>query len=470
MDETKNFELIAQEPQASPDYVAEIIVALRGGFAPGQLREKLMSYHENDIAESLEQITVAERARLYSLLDSEVLAGILEYSGNLKIYLMELTLRKRIDVLSRLDPATAADCLNEMHKTERATMLELLDDERRREITLLSSFEDDEIGSWMTTNFIAVHNGITIREAMKQLVEQAAENDNISTIYVLDPNDRFFGAIDLKDLIIARDTKTLSDITTPSYPYFYADELIEDCMERIKGYSEDSIPVLDRNHRLLGVLISQDMTLMVDEELGEDYAKLAGLTTEEDLNEPLHKSILKRLPWLGILLGLGLVVSSVVGIFESVVASLTLIVSFQSLVLGMAGNAGTQSLGVTIRILTDEKINGRQKVKLISKEARIGLLNGLILGLLSFGLIGLYLMVFKAQSAYEAFSISMCTGIALSVSILLSSVTGTVIPLIFKKLKIDPAVASGPLITTINDLVAVVSYYGLAWLLLIGVA
>lgn len=470
MDETKNFELIAPEPQASPDYVAEIIVALRGGFAPGQLREKLMSYHENDIAESLEQITVAERARLYSLLDSEVLAGILEYSGNLKIYLMELTLRKRIDVLSRLDPATAADCLNEMHKTERATMLELLDDERRREITLLSSFEDDEIGSWMTTNFIAVHNGITIREAMKQLVEQAAENDNISTIYVLDPNDRFFGAIDLKDLIIARDTKTLSDITTPSYPYFYADELIEDCMERIKGYSEDSIPVLDRNHRLLGVLISQDMTLMVDEELGEDYAKLAGLTTEEDLNEPLHKSILKRLPWLGILLGLGLVVSSVVGIFESVVASLTLIVSFQSLVLGMAGNAGTQSLGVTIRILTDEKINGRQKVKLISKEARIGLLNGLILGLLSFGLIGLYLMVFKAQSAYEAFSISMCTGIALSVSILLSSVTGTVIPLIFKKLKIDPAVASGPLITTINDLVAVVSYYGLAWLLLIGVA
>jgi len=454
--------------QESPDFVAEIVSALRGGFAPGQLREKLLSYHASDLAASLGQITAAERARLYSLLDVEALADILEYSGELRSYLMELGLRKRVDVLSRLDPSIAADCLRELQKDERATLMDLLDDDARREIALLSSFEDDEIGCWMTTNFVSVHAGITIRDAMKQLVEQAAENDNISTIYVLDQNDRFFGAIDLKDLIIARDTKTLADITKASYPYFYATELIDDCMERIRNYSEDSIPVLDKNHRMLGVLISQDMTQMVDEELGDDYAKLAGLTTEEDLSEPLRKSLLKRLPWLAILLGLGLLVSGVVGVFEKVVASLTLIVSFQSLVLGMAGNAGTQSLGVTIRILMDEKISGKQKLKLVGKEARVGLLNGLILGALSFGLIGVYLMLFKAQSASTAFSISMCTGVALSVSILLSSVTGTVIPLLFKKLKIDPAVASGPLITTINDLVAVVSYYGLAWILLIG--
>lgn len=324
-----------------------------------------------------------------------------------------------------------------------------------------------EIGCRMTTNFISVHAGITIREAMKQLVAQAAENDNISTIYVLDQYDRFFGAIDLKDLILARDSKPLAEITKAAYPYFYAAERIENCMERIRNYSEDSIPVLDRNHRMLGVLLSQDMAQMVDEELGDDYAKLAGLTTEEDLREPLRKSILKRLPWLTILLGLGLLVSGVVGAFETVVASLTLIVSFQSLVLGMAGNAGTQSLGVTIRILMDEKIGKKQKLQLVGKEARVGFLNGLILGVLSFGLIGIYLVLFRAQSTKDAFSVSMCTGIALFVSIFLSSVTGTVIPLVFKKLNIDPAVASGPLITTINDLFAVVSYYGLAWLLLI---
>jgi len=207
----------------------------------------------------------------------------------------------------------------------------------------------------------------------------------------------------------------------------------------------------------------------VDDELGDDYAKLAGLSSEEDLQEPLKKSILKRLPWLIILLGMGLLVSSVVGIFEHVVAHLTLIISFQSLVLDMAGNVGTQSLAVTIRVLMDEKISGRQKLYLIGKEARIGLVNGMVLGILSFLFIGLYLVILKGQSTLLAFTVSLCTGIALLVSILLSSIAGTVIPLIFKKLHIDPAVASGPLITTINDLVAVVTYYGLAWILLIYV-
>ena len=253
------------------------------------------------------------------------------------------------------------------------------------------------------------------------------------------------------------------------YPYVYANELIEDCTSRLKEYSEDSIPVLDANNRLKGVLTSQDITELVDDEMGEDYAKLAGLTAEEDLDEPTGKSIGKRLPWLVILLGLGLIVSAVVGAFESVVAHLTLIVSFQSLILGMAGNVGTQSLAVTIRVLMDEKVGRKQKLFLILKEARVGLTNGLILGVLSVGLIGLYLMIFKGQTPMLSFSVSLCTGIALAIAILLSSITGTVVPILFKKLKIDPAVASGPLITTVNDLVAVVAYYGLAWLLLIHV-
>ena len=180
----------------------------------------------------------------------------------------------------------------------------------------------------------------------------------------------------------------------------------------------------------------------------------------------MKKSIGKRLPWLIVLLGLGLVVSSVVGLFEAVVASLTLVICFQSLILDMSGNVGTQSLAVTIRVLMDEQITGKQKLYLIAKEAKVGLCNGAILGILSFVLIGLYLLIFKGEPATVAFSVSMCTGIALLVSMLLSSISGTIIPILFKKLKIDPAVASGPLITTVNDLVAVVTYYGLAWLML----
>lgn len=348
-------------------------------------------------------------------------------------------------------------------------LFELMDDDIRHEIQLLSSFNNDEIGSRMTTNYICVYTGVSVRQAMKELIKQAADNDNISTIYVVDRDETFVGAIDLKNLIIARETTQLDSITITSYPYVYANEQIEDCIERLRDYSKDSIPVLDTENKLKGVLTSQDITEFVDEEMGEDYAKLAGLSAEEDLQEPLKRSVSKRLPWLLILLILGLMVSSVVGLFENVVAELTIIISFQSLILDMAGNVGTQSLAVTIRILMDEQLGYRQKLLLIGKEARIGFVNGGILGILCFGVIGLYLIILKGQSAAFAFSISLCTGIALIVSILLASITGTIIPIIFKSIKIDPAVASGPLITTINDLVAVITYYGLAWILLIQI-
>ncbi len=335
------------------------------------------------------------------------------------------------------------------------------------EITL-NSFDDDEIGSRMSTNYISIREGADVRQAMRELVNQAAENDNISTIYVTDGDGRLVGAIDLKDLIIARGDTDLKKITAVSYPHVYADEPIADCINRIMDYSEDSIPVLDADNKLKGVLTSQELAQLVDDELGEDYAKLAGLSAEEDLSEPLKKSIAKRLPWLMILLGLGLVVSGVVGMFEKVVAHLAVIVSFQSLILDMAGNVGTQSLAVTIRVLMDENLSGKQRMYLVWKETRVGLLNGLILGSMSFALVGLYLMLFKEQTAVMAFSVSFCTGAALLLSVILSSLSGTVVPLIFKKLKVDPAVASGPLITTLNDLVAVVAYYGLAWMLLIN--
>lgn len=207
----------------------------------------------------------------------------------------------------------------------------------------------------------------------------------------------------------------------------------------------------------------------MDDVLGEDYARLGGLSAEEDLQEPVRKSVRKRLPWLIILLGLGMVVSSVVGLFETVVSHLALIVCFQSLVLDMAGNVGTQSLAVTIRVLMDEKVDRKEKLHLVARETRVGLMNGAILGILSFLLVGLYLACFKGQNILMAFSVSACTGFALLVSMCLSSLSGTVVPMLFQKLNVDPAVASGPLITTVNDLAAVVTYYGTAWILLMGV-
>ena len=468
MKETRTLTNEALAAAQLPDYGAEIIRILRSNLAPKQKREQVLEYHENDIAAVLPLLSREERARAWTILGTEAAADILDYAEERGDYLEEMGIRKRAEILSALNSAEAVEYLQTLEKPDRSALLELMDEEARQDVLLLSSFDEDEIGSWMTTEYVSVPVSASVRQAMKTLVDQAAEHGNISTIYVVDEDETYLGAIPLRDLIIAREGTALSAITMTSYPYVYASEQIDDCLERLKDYSEDSIPVLDNENKLQGVLTSQDLTQLVDDELGEDYAKLAGLSAEEDLHEPLLRSVAKRLPWLAILLGLGLLVSSVVGVFESVVAHLTLIVAFQSLVLDMAGNVGTQSLAVTIRVLMDEHLSGRQKLFLVGKEARVGFVNGLILGVLSFALVGLYLVVLKGQAPATAFTVSFCTGAALLVSILLSSITGTVVPLLFQKLKVDPAVASGPLITTINDLVAVVSYYGLAWILLIN--
>lgn len=449
-----------------PDYKAEIEKIIRSNLTPKRMRDALLEYHVNDIAATLVLLQKDERNRLYSVLDMDTLSGVLEYADTPGVYLGEMPIRKRMELLSRFEVVVAVEYLESLEKNERDTILALMPEEPRSEILLLASFDKEEIGSKMTTNYIAIPASIGVREAMTELVAQAAENDNVSTLYVIDKDGTFVGAIDLKDLIRARSDSPLDDIIMTTYPYVYATEPIESCLERIKMYSEDSIPVLDADNKLQGVLTAQDLAQVIEDEIGDDYAKLGGLAAEEDLKEPLQKSIGKRLPWLIVLFGLGLLVSGVVSMFETVVASLTFIVSFQSLILGMAGNAGTQSLAVTIRLLMDENLSGKQKFFLVCKEARVGFCNGLLLGILSFLLVGLYLFL-RGEASALAFSVSLCIGIALLISMFLSSLSGTTIPILLKKLKIDPAVASGPFITTINDLVAVVTYYGLAWLLLL---
>ena len=340
-------------------------------------------------------------------------------------------------------------------------------EDAKKDVKMLLSYDEEEIGSCMTTNYICIPEDLTIKQAMSELVKQAGENDNIMTIYVVDEKGVFAGAIDLKDLIRARENAHLEDLVLKSYPYVTDHEKIDDCMDRILDYAEDSIPVLSEDKKILGVITSEDLIEMVDNEMGEDYAKLAGLTAEEDLKEPILQSMKKRLPWLIILLFLGMAVSSVVGLFENVVAVLPIVICFQSLVLDMAGNVGTQSLAVTIRVLMDENLTGKQKFQLVVKEVKTGSLNGALLGIMALLCLGVYVHLFKGYTWMGAFGISGCVGVSLLVAMAISSAVGTVIPMFFHKIKVDPAVASGPLITTVNDLVAVVTYYGMAWLLLI---
>lgn len=473
MNQEKNTDIVVSEEilSSKPDYESEIIGIIRSNEAPKTMQGKLEDYHEKDISEVLSRLTVQERTRLYRILDTSMLSGILEHTNEEEAaeYLDEMSLKKATAIISDMESDTAVDILREIPKEKRAQLIELMDDESRNDVKLIASFDNDEIGSKMTTNFVIIRKGLSVKGAMSSLVKQAADNDNISILFVVNDADEFYGAIDLKELIIARKETDLEDLIVTSFPYVYGSESVDDCIEKLKDYYEDSIPVLDNNNRLIGVITAQSLIDVVDEEMGEDYARLAGLTAEEDLSETLPQSMKKRLPWLTILLGLGIIVSTVVGAFEKVVSQLTLIMAFQSLILDMSGNVGTQSLAVTIRVLMDESLTTRQKFGLVLKEMRVGLCNGAVLGALSFIFIGLYIFIFKKKTLMFSYAVSGCIGFSLLLAMLVSSAVGTLIPLFFKKIKVDPAVASGPLITTVNDLVAVVTYYGMSWILLLNV-
>ena len=452
------------------NYVQEILDLIHSGLPQAELAEKLSDYHENDLADALADLTAEERRKLYAILGVEQVAEIFSYLDDAEPYLKELPPEEAAQVVSHMDSDDAVDALDDLEEEDKEKIvhqMDKVDKDAADDVKLLLSYDEDEIGSCMTTNYIYIRKDMTIRQAMSELVKQAGENDNISTLYVVDENERFYGAIDLKDLIVARADDSLEKLIARSYPYVTDHEKISDCIDRIVDYAERSLPVLDENGKLLGIITSADVVELVDDQMGDDYAKLGGLTSEEDLNEGVFQSVKKRLPWLVALLFLGMLVSSVVGAFESVVAVLPIVICFQSMVLDMAGNVGTQSLAVTIRVLVDENLTTSKKLHLLFKEMRVGLVNGALLAVMALGFLGVYIHFFKAYAWGEAFLLSGCVGISLIVAMVISSLVGTVIPMLFHKIHIDPAVASGPLITTINDLVAVVVYYGLAMIVLI---
>ena len=454
-------------PIMQKNYVQEILHIIHSGMPRAEMAEKLLDYHEKDLADALEALTPEERHSLYPILGEDEVAEVFSYLDDTEPYLKELPSNEAARVISNMDSDDAVDALDDLDDSDKNEIVNRLDKDSVDDVKMLLSYDEEEIGSRMTTNYICIQNNMTIRQAMSELVKQAGENDNISMLYVVDEKEHFYGAIELKDLIIARAGDALEGLIVRSYPYVTDREKISDCIDRIVDYAEHSLPVLNEAGKLVGIITSSDVVELVGDEMSDDYAKLGGLTGEEDLKESIFESVKKRLPWLVALLFLGMLVSSVVGAFESVVAVLPIVICFQSMVLDMAGNVGTQSLAVTIRVLVDENLTLPQKLQLLWKETRVGLLNGAILAAMALGFLGCYIHFFKGYGWNSAFLLSGCVGMSLIVSMVVSSLVGTLIPMLFHKIHIDPAVASGPLITTINDLVAVVVYYGLAAVVLI---
>ena len=455
------------------DIIKDLEEILKSNLSNEEKREKLLQYHESDIAELTDDMDPKEREEVFHILGDESAGEVLLHSDDIGEVIENIEPEKLADIIETMDADDAIDVLEELDEDQRKEVVELMEPEAREDIKAITKYDDDMIGSKMTNNYVTIKSTDTVKTAMKSVIQQAADNDNVSNIYVLDENDKFYGVLELRDLIIARANSELDSIIKKNYPYFLADSLVEDCLQDLKDYALDSYPILDENDKLVGVITSDDVIEALDEQTAEDYAKLAGLTDEEELDESVFTSVKKRIPWLIVLLILGLIQAFTMSGFEAVVAALPIIVFFQTLILDMAGNTGTQSLAVTIRMISTQDVSKKEIFKTIFKEIRIGILNGLLLAILSFGFVFLYLKIankgIRVDSAFdvmEACKGAGIVGIALLVAMTVSSFIGTIVPILFLKIKVDPAVASGPFITTINDITALLIYYGLATLLL----
>ena len=459
---------MAEKQLSNPEYVAEIINLLNKKDLTKQFIEKIVSdYHYSDIADALQQVNQKIRERFFTDINDQQLSEIFAYFDQPQNYVKELSLKQAANIISEMDSDDAVDILEEIDDETEDKIIDLMDSESSEDVLLIQSYNDDEIGSKMTTNYIEIKKNMTVKEAMTSLIDQAKDNDNVSTIYVSDLDNKFYGAIDLKDLIIARENTPLESIITNSYPTVKDHQIISEVYQDLQDYSEDSFPVLNENDEIIGIITANDLIEVVDEEMAEDYAKLAGLSSEEDVDETVFSSVKKRLPWLILLLVLGLVVSSVVGIFEKVIDLVAVSVCFQSLILDMAGNVGTQSLAVTIRVLNNEDLTVKDKLKLVKKEVKVGFFNGLLMAGFACVFITLYIFIIKNYPINFSIILALCIGLSLIVTMIISSLVGTLIPLTLNSMNIDPAVASGPLITTVNDLVSAICYYSIVYLFVI---
>lgn len=185
------------------DYSKDILKVIRSNTSPAVMAGRLQDFHENDLADVLPVLTVQERCKLYRILDTDMLSDIFEYTeeDNAAEYLNEMDVKKAAAILSRMETDALADVLNKVEKTKKKILIDLLEPEVRRDVEMIASFDDDEIGSRMTTNYIVITDKLTVKQAMSSLIEQAAKNDNISTIFVVTEQQKFYGAIDLKELI-----------------------------------------------------------------------------------------------------------------------------------------------------------------------------------------------------------------------------------------------------------------------------
>jgi len=360
-----------------------------------------------------------------------------------------------------MDTDDAVDAIAELDEEIQEAVIEQIEDEEHKaDIREMLQYDEDSAGGLMAKELIKVKETWTVAGCVREMRRQAEEVTRVHSIYVVTKENQLIGRLSLKDLLTSNTTTKISEIYIPKVDFVNVNDDGEDVAKLMQKYDLEAIPVVDDQKRLLGRITIDDIVDLIKEEAKEDYQLAAGITQEVDSDDSILQLTKARLPWLflGLIGGVG--AATIMGGFEEILENYALLFFYTPLIAAMAGNVGVQSSAIIVQGLANDEVKGSIASRLI-KEMALAALNGLLLGMALFAFTALY---YNAEP--DSFKTAMAISISLFAVIIMAGIIGTFIPLFLHKRGIDPAIATGPFITTSNDIFGILIYFWIAKLIL----
>ncbi len=423
------------------------------------LKQLLKEFHFADIAEILDELDVEDAVYVIKLLDSkttsEILTELDEYSRE-KI-LQNLSAKEIAVELEELDTDDATDIISELpQERQKAVISQIEDQAHKAEIQELLGYDENSAGGLMAKELVKVYETWTVAGCLRRIRAQAKDVSRVHSIYVVNKQDKLIGRLSLKDLIIAKSEQKIADIAKENVDWVYVNDDAEDVAKVMAKYDLEAIPVVSENQILLGRITIDDIVDVLKEEADKDYQLAAGITKDVEADDSIIQLTRARLPWLflGLLGGIGAFI--IMEGFQGIFKKYEILFFFTPLIAAMAGNVGVQSSAIIVQGLANDDVKGSINSRLI-KEMLLAALNGVILAIFLF----LFVWLYKGEID-KALAIS----VALVLVIITAGLIGTFVPLFLNKRGIDPAIATGPFITTSNDILGILLYFWIAKLIL----
>ncbi|GAK09351.1 MULTISPECIES: magnesium transporter [Geomicrobium] len=423
-------------------------------------RLKFLDLHPVDQVEVFQQMDQAQKEKFYKLMTPSELADIFEE--------LELEEQKDVvndwedqemgDVFNHMNADDVADFLGELQEDQRQGILTSMDDEDAKDVQELLTYEEETAGAIMTKEIVNLHELETVHSVLDRLRNEAPDAEMIYYLYVVDEEEKLTGVVSLRDLMVAQLDAKIGEVMSRRVVSVHVNEDQEDVAQLIKKYDFLAVPVVSTSEELLGIVTVDDVMDVLEEEATEDLAEFSATRGATDVNITAFQAAKKRSPWIILLMLFGMITAGIIGSFEETLEQVVLLSAFIPMLMGSAGNVGTQSLAIVVRGLALGNFEKKGLMRALVREFGTGLLIGLSCAIVLL----LIIPIFFDDSLYLAGIV----GVSLLVSLAMAAVVGSIVPLVINKFKLDPAIASGPFITTFNDIVSITIYFSIATTLL----